>query len=307
MNGDFPTLILGSDVFLRNHFKMSSSNTVECIYAILEAAVIGGVQAIDVNIESPCLFEAFKRLKKVYPHVAGIGDPNMNPGFMLNGMPLKEYKKEIIRAVYDRYLNERERQRLQSYSCEYRENYFDLSNCDASVVLDNIVKISLDEQKWLSRIRMLSEYCDYCLFGADYADWLAALGRIDLLRFQVDTISSCSMTPISISHWSGLTIPQLETISGVKGHCLLSNRDCLYMSPEETCNLINNTKSVFIGFRALRGLGRYFSVEDAFSFMTKELGLSHFIIGSPVTPDDTVQLFREINDQLEKTYLLERL
>lgn len=300
MNSDFPTLILGGDIFLRNHFKTSSSNTVEYIYAILEAAVIGGVEAIDVNIESPYLFEAFKHLKRKYPHVIGIGDPNMNPGFMLNGIPLKEYKKEIIRAVYDGYLNERERHRLQSYSREYMENYFDLSNCDASVILDNIVKISLDEQKWLSRIRLLSHYCDYCLFGADYADWLTALGRIDLLRFQVDTISSCSMTPISISHWSGLTIPQLETISGVKGHCLLSNKDCLYMSPEETRRLINNTNSVFIGFRVLRGLGRYFSVDDALSFMTKELSLSHFIIGSPATPDDTVRLFREINDQLGK-------
>lgn len=272
----------------------------------MENAVLNGAQAIDVNIESVYVLEAFKRIKGKYPNIIGIGDPNMNAGFYMDGVPIKKYEKEIIRYIFDFCLTPQDKSLFIRKSGEYKENFFNLSSCDALFVRENINRISLDENRWMQRIVQLSSCCEFCLFGADYADWLTAIGRFDLLKYQADSIVACGMMPISISHWSGLTIPQLDRIQSVKYHCVLANEDCILTEPDDIYGLIKDSSSTFIGFRTMRGLGRYFSIDNAFNFMTKKLGLSHFIVGASTTPDVTGRLFYGIKSWLIENNLFER-
>ena len=295
----YPRLIMGCDRFLRKNYTLKGEEARENIYGIMKAAVAGGADGVDVNIDSEDVFEAFKRLKTEIPTLTGIGDPNMNCGFSYNGTHLKAYEKQIIRTVFNNCLSEKEKKIISEKSSLYLKSFFNLQGADISDGLFDISDISLDKGKWLERIERLSEYCEYCLFGADYADWLIALGRDDLLGYQCRTILEVGMRPVSVSHWTSVSLPVLDKLEGVVGHWILSNEDCVSFDLKSAVEAIEESKGIITGFRVLRGLERFFPVEHSITWAAENLKIKHFTIGATETAENTEKLFQEVSRKIK--------
>lgn len=276
----YPRFILGNDWAFRHYQATQKEPHRDFFIEMFKAAYGCGVLGVDVNINSTNLFEGFVGAKNKYPDLIGIGDPNMGCGFHLRGVPLKQLRGRIISSIYHNYLPVRDKQIILGRDIKFLDSFFQFSSIDKPLSGNDIDEISIDRQLWEKRMKRLEGVCDFCLVGADYADWLILMGRGDLIKYQVQSIVEHKMIPISVSHWTSMTIPFFEQIPEIKGHWILANKESLFLSEREVYNCIAHTVKPLTGFRLFRKLYGYETIRKAIQWASNFLSVQSFVIGA---------------------------
>jgi hypothetical protein len=277
----YPRLILGGDRFVGIFPKPRPPELLEepYIFEVMNAAWNHGVGGFDLNTMSENILSAFVRLKdKFGSAVVGIGDPNWKCGYMLHGQHLMDIKARIIRTLVERLLDDHSKFLIASLSEKSRRCWFDINPQSEHLSDTEINDIYIDEDTWLKRLRKICDFADFCLFGADYADWMLLLGREDLLLWQIDTIRAHGMIPISVCHWTSLSLPKLEKLP-IAVHWTLGNLEAMYLSTLEAIKVISATRKPVTCFRVLRGISIPDEINKAVEWLHLQVGAQSLVIG----------------------------
>ena len=296
---NYPKLIMGCDSFLREPFVSSCNdkNKKKYILSIMEVVYSNGIIGIHVNIDSQYVFQAFRELKKKHNDVIGIGDPNMNVGFLLGGKSLKNNSGRVIRTIYEVFLNEAEKESIKNNTEYFKKYFFNYKDSDRMLNQDEISSISLRKNIWKSRLKELSPYCEFCLFGANYADWLLAINRKDIIEYEIETIMKAGMFPVSVCHWGSRTLDELVKNTEVVAHWVFANKNALPIIFDDALRVIKRAKNI-TAFRILRNFNGYNTIDDALSWSFNELSAKSVVIGAPTDITTASRLFAEVREKI---------
>lgn len=259
----------------------------------MEQAYINGIIGIHVNIDSQYVFQAFKELKIKCADIIGIGDPNMNAGFMLGREPLKNNSGRVIKTICELFLNQDEKETIKNNTEYFREYFFKYKDTDRLLNQDEINSISLRKDIWELRLKELSQYCEFCLFGADYADWLLALNRKDIIEYEINSILEAGMLPVSVCHWGSRTLDELVKNSEIVAHWVFANKNVLPIIFDDALHAIKQAKNI-TAFRILRNFDGYNILDDALNWSFNELYANSVVIGAPTEKMEACKLFSKI-------------
>ena len=297
----YPKMIMGCDTFLRRPFSSNySGREIQIIQEYMKCAYEHGILGIDVNIASEHVYNAFVSFKEQNPMVIGIGDPNMGAGFFLKDKPLKVYTKEISKTIYEYCLNNTEKSIIMQRPLSYRQYFFPHESSSRVLLNEEIDQIWLDVHAWEDRLSKLSKVCKFCLFGADYADWLLALERTDIIKFQYESILKYEMIPISVFHWTSKSLPKIWEVCDVDMHWIFSNKDFLSIVPDESLSILKCANNI-TGFRLFRNSDGFNDVSDALHWATDDIGANSIVIGAPNTLQEAQSFFKLVSDEYKKT------
>lgn len=282
----YPELILGADRFIDIFPKPRPSHllTQEHVLGVMEAAYRAGCRGFDLNTASDNVLSAFDTIKARNRDAVGIGDPNWRCGFKLGDSHLMDLKGRVIRTVVERRLDVDSLGLVERLPAKNRSFFFGFP-AEANALTDQeISQIWIDEHIWCERLERLRNSADFCLVGADYADWLVALGREDLLEWQVRSVSDRGMIPVAVFHWASLTLPAIHRLR--VGACwTLGNREVMYLSTDSAVSAIQASSLPVTCFRVLRGIRIPDQIPETVEWLVRHVGARSLVIGA----DDSSQ------------------
>lgn len=277
----YPRLILGSDRFVDIFPKPRPPEQLEeaYIYDMMEGVVKYGVAGFDLNTMSENVLSAFARLQGKHGEaVVGIGDPNWKCGYMLRDQHLWDIKPRVIRTLVESHMDQSSRALVAKLPEKNRRFWFNLDPQAEPLSQSDIDEIYINEEEWLSRVRRIQPLADFCLFGADYADWMLLFGRQDLLLWQLNTIRDHDLIPVAVFHWTSLSMPKLDSLP-VGAHWTLGNLEAMYLSTQEAVRAIRAADNPVTCFRTLRGISVPDEIRKAFEWLHFEVGAQGFVLG----------------------------
>lgn len=285
----YPVCILGGDKFC-DWFAVvppPARLTTEYAFEMMKASYDLGVRGFDISCRYN-LIEAFRQLKSIYPDAIGIGNPNWKGGYKLGSEHLWDVKDRVISTIiyYSKCGTG------MSAETHHFEKYL---NQGATILTKPEIKnIRIDESIWLDRLKQLRGLVDFCLIGADYADWMCGLDRLDLLRWQIAAVRSSGMIPVSVSHWADVTIPLLDQ-EDFAAHWIYADRNGMFMNHESAVDAVRGASKPITAFKIL-GQGRLAAnIVPNISWL-KSLGVKSFLFGL-----DNLQHMQELWPIITKT------
>lgn len=276
----YPTYILGGDRFcdwlpiVPPAIQLSTDYTFEMMKLSYEF----GIRGFDLSCRFN-LIDSFKKLKALHPEAIGIVNPNWLCGYKFNGVHLWEIKGRIILTIiekFNRENNQANKDLAATLERKYFKNQFNRNSVRA-LSEKEIQEIYFDEEVWLSRLKLFGGLTDFCLVGANYADWMCALDRLDLLRQQIKPVRKNNMIPVSTSHWAGLTIPILDK-EDFAAHWVYANWSEIYSNYESVEASIRKTTKPLTAFKILSSTPLPTGISATIQWL-KNLGVKSFTLG----------------------------
>jgi len=278
----YPVCILGGDKFCDWFSVLPPTErlTAEYAYSIMELSYELGVRGFDISCRFN-LIEAFSRLRKKFPDAIGIGNPNWMCGYKLGNLHLWDIRDRVISTIVQRRLNQKSELAVNDLLMApevYRFEKFIINKNNINPLTESeIQQIYIDEDIWLNRMKMLQGMIDFCLVGSDYADWMCGLGRLDLLRWQIDSVRKHGMIPVSVSSWADMTIPILEK-EDFPAHWIYADRAQMSLNHELAINAVRNASKPVTAFKILGQTGSSNDIESNISWLQR-LGVKSFVLG----------------------------
>lgn len=252
--------------------------TSEYAYGMMEFAYKNGVRGFDLSLRSNVI-EAFRRLREKYgDDVIGIGNPNWLCGYELDNKPLMGFKDRVVLTIIQRYFDSATRNKLNSLPENQRCKSFGYGKDTQPLSKDEVRRITLNRSEWVNRLNALRELAVFCQVGTDYADWMVQFGKLELLSSQISMIREKGMIPISICHWTSLSLPTLER-EDVAGHWVWANKKHMDMSFDEAMSAVRASRKPKTAFRVLRGLRLPEQIPEVYFWLRNSLGILSVVIG----------------------------
>lgn len=274
----YPVCILGGDRFLDWFSVLPPIQlTTDYTFKIMRLSYEFGVRGFDISCRFN-LINAFKQLKECFPEVIGIGNPNWLCGYKLHNTHLWDIKDRIILTIIQKLSRENESvKKILATIPETHRFRFIIKKETHPLTDDEIQQIYIDQEIWFDRINSLRGITDFCVIGSDYADWMCALNRLDLLRWQIESVRKNGMIPISVSHWASITIPLLDK-EDFGAHWIYANRAWTYLDSESAATAIRAASKPITAFKILSYIRLPDEIESTICWL-KNLGVKSFIVG----------------------------
>ena len=276
---DYPRCILGSDRFLDWFPKKPPSHHLTTKYTLkmMRCAYELGIRGFDLSLKYNIL-DAFKQLREVYLDAIGIGNPNWLCGYKLDRIDLMEFKNRIVFRIFENHLNEDDRKKIATMPNKYRKKRLYIDRTCRPLSDEEVERIYIDEKEWLNRLSVLRPLSSFCLIGADYADWMCLLGRDDLINWQISSVRSYGMIPVSSSHWTSLSLPLLDK-KDYAAHWVLANKAWMYLDFDKAISAIRMTEKPVTAFRILRGIKLPEDIPATIKWLRNIIGVNSVVVG----------------------------
>jgi hypothetical protein len=236
-----------------------------------------GVRGFDVSMNKHVV-NAFRSLKSSYPAAIGIGNPNWRCGIKLGETDLRDIGDVVAKTLFKQKLSATQLREISEMPENRRIRWFGTSE-DSTILSDEDVRnIYLDEVAYRKNLDILAGAVEFVLVGTDYADWLIPLNRVDILLRMIEIIREYGLVPISVSHWTSVTIPVLDQMN-VAGHWIYLNKLEQLLSQNGAHNAIRTARKPITAFRVLAGTLLLQDMEDAFAYL-KRLGIQNVVLGA---------------------------
>ena len=238
--------------------------TAEYAYGMMEFAYESGIRGFDLSLR-PNVIEAFRRQREKHgDEVIGIGNPNWLCGYELDSKPLMGFRDRVVLTIIQRYLGSGAREKLNSLPREQQCKSFHYDEKTQPLSNNEVERITLNRSVWVSRLDSLRDLAAFCQVGTDYADWMVQFGRCELLSSQISMIRESRMIPISICHWTSLSLPALDR-EDVAGHWVWANMKHMHMDLDGAILALRASRKPKTAFRVLRGLKLPEQIPEAYS------------------------------------------
>jgi hypothetical protein len=134
----------------------------------------------------------------------------------------------------------------------------------------------------------------FLLTGERYADWLLALGRIDLLKEMISRIREKGFTPIFSGQWATFVLPKAKPLD-VAAYAVPINKKWSLFDLAHACDMIKKFDKPVMSLNPLADGKLLGKLEEAFSFLFDELKI-HSAIAEIASEED----MRRIVEVLKK-------
>lgn len=247
-------VILGCDAFISwlyqggdSPFKGSDGKL--CISKVLEVmktSLSYGVKGLDL---SPPLVGTFRRLQnETGEEIVGLGALQewTCKNFTIDGVTLENYSEEIKTTVCSKLPQGYLEHLVQS---SFR-SLFVPNNPAQPLTQSQIDNIRIDSEFFKRRLELYRQLnIKLVQFGGGTADWLAALGRTDLLETLSRLIINKGFIPILVCHWTSMVLPIAEKELEVAGYIVPLNKLWGLLTLSETLRTIKNIEKPIIAMK----------------------------------------------------------
>jgi hypothetical protein len=286
---DVTRAILGCDSFVSwlyeggdSPFKGADGNVDSSkVLEVMRVSAKCGVRCIDL---SPPMVDAFKILQnETDGRVEALGALQewTCRNFIIDHTPLAELTAEIKASMRSklspRYLEELKRS--SDVGSGFARSFFEPAGMAEQLTKSEIDRIRMKPDFYKERLELYRKLkVKLVQFGGQAADWLIALGRIDLLRELSKLIRNNGFVPLLICHWTSLVLPIAERELDVAGYIVPLNRLWSLTTLPEACSAIKNAKKPVVAMKTLaRGvLGP--DLDRAFTFVIRQRNVEAVLV-----------------------------
>jgi hypothetical protein len=281
--------ILGCDGFVSwlheggdSPFRNSNGNLdVSKVLGVMKECTAYGVTGVDL---SPPLIEAFKRLQaETAGNIVGLGALQewTCKNLTIEGVPLENYSEEIKATVRSRLPRGHLKCLERSETLDSLAKSFFLPKRSARpLTAAQIDSIRIKPDFFEKRLRLYKRLnVDLVQFGGGTADWLVAIGRVDLLERLSTMIRRGGFKPLLIGHWTSMILPVVGKRFDVAGYIVPLSRSWGLLTLAEAIKAIKDTGKPVIAMKVLARGALANDLEGAFTFVFKKAGIAAVMVG----------------------------
>jgi hypothetical protein len=282
--------ILGCDGFISwlyqggdSPFKSSDGNLdVSKVLGVMQASVSYGVRGLDL---SPPLVEAFRKLQEeTGEEIVGLGALQewTCKNFTIEGVPLENYREEIKATIRSKlpegYLERLAQSKMPGVG--FMKSFFIAKRAAQPLTQSQIDDIKIEPELFKRRLELYRKLnVKLVQFGGGTADWLAAMGRMNLLKSLSHLISNGGFVPLLICHWTSMMLPIAEKELEVAGYIVPLNKLWGLLTLSESLHAIKNVEKPIIAMKTLARGALAHDIQGAFTFLFKEASVTAVMVG----------------------------
>jgi len=282
--------ILGCDCFISwlyqggtSLFKLADGNLdVSRAFDVVRTCVDYGVTGIDIP---PLLVAVFKKLQGITDEkIVGFGAIQewFCKNFTLDGVPLENYSEEI-KATVSSKLPQRYMKgfvRSKGPEMDFIRSFFVPKRPAKPLTNAQIDSVKIEPRFFEKRLELYRHLnLKLVQFGGVTADWLASMGRMDLLAYLSQLIKKGGFKPLLICHWASIVLPLAEKELEVAGYIIPINKSWSLLSLSEALNVIKNVKKPLIAMKPLARGALANDLNGAFTFLFKKAKVEAVMVG----------------------------
>jgi hypothetical protein len=252
-------------------------------YEVVNASFDQGVRSLDL---SPSLIDVFNRLRKErHEKIEALGALQewTCSNFTVDSTPLAKYAEEIkanmcsmLPLSYLQHLKHSE-----TAESSFAKSFFLPTTSVRPLSSFEIDNIRMNSEFFRERLAIYRDLdVKLVTFGGGTADWLVALGRVDLLQDLNRLIRKSGFVPILTCHWTSHVLPIAEKELDVAGYIVPLNKLWGLSTLQDALGVIKGIKKPIIAMKPLaRGILSH-DIEGAFTFLFKKVGVAAVLVGA---------------------------
>jgi len=282
--------ILGCDCFISWLYEGGDSpfkgergevNSLKA-YEVVNASFDQGVRSLDL---SPRLIDVFNRLRKErHEKIEALGALQewICSNFTVDSTPLAKYAEEIkanmCSILPSGYLQNLKHSEMAESN--FAKSFF-LPRATARPLSSSMIdSIRMNSEFFRKRLAVYQDLdVKLVTFGGGTADWLAALGRVDLLQDLNRLIRKGGFVPILICHWASYVLPIAEKELDVAGYIVPLNKLWGLQTLRDALDVIKGIRKPIIAMKPLARGVLVNEIESAFRFLFKRAGITAVLVG----------------------------
>jgi hypothetical protein len=257
-----PTVVLEGKKLPRIIFSIRPSPSLDDrgILSLMKKAYEMGVWCFD--LPSVKHLQSFRELKGLMDDEAmmGLCHLEVEEGVSFLGKPLHRFESKVVSTIKKNLLLPHSIRDLPPTS--FSSEVFTQREID---------RMTFDPLRFDKALSSLSpKESPFLLTGGRYADWLLALGRIDLLKEMVLTVRNKGFIPISSGQWATFLLPKAKSLD-VAAYAVPINKNWSLFDLTQACDLIKKFDKPVMSLNPLADGKLSRKLEEAFSFLFDEL------------------------------------
>jgi hypothetical protein len=161
---------------------------------------------------------------------------------------------------------------------------------------EEIASIELDEDTFRERLSIFRD-CQFICFGGSDADWLVALGRMDVVAELARVVRQGGFIPILLCHYATLVVPMAEAVGlDVEGYALPLNRTWSWFDRDECVEIVKSLAKPVVAFMPLASGKLREDVPSALDWLYAEVGVESVLFGTATAAHarETTRLAHEV-------------
>jgi hypothetical protein len=270
-----PTVILEGKIIPRIIFSIrpSASLGYQEISSLMKKTYEMGAWCFD--LPSVKHLESFKELKGLMDDETMIGlcHLKVEEGVSFLGKPIHRFETKVVSTIKKNlFLPDSVRNLPPTFSSEV-------------FTQREIDRMTFDPLRFDKALSLFNpKDSPFLLTGERYADWLLALGRIDLLKEMMSGIREKGFTPIFSGQWATFVLPKAKPLD-VAAYAVPINKKWSLFDLTQACDLIKKFDKPVISLNPLADGKLLRTPEEAFSFLFNELKI-HSAIAEIASEED---------------------
>jgi len=262
-----PTVILEGKKLPRIIFSIlpSASLGYHEILSLMKKAYEMGAWCFD--LPSVKHLESFKELKGLMDDetIIGLCHLKVEEGVSFLGKPIHRFESKVVSTIKKNlFLPDSVRNLPPTFSSEV-------------FTQREIDRMTFDPLRFDKALSLFNpKDSPFLLTGERYADWLLALGRIDLLKEMISRIREKGFTPIFSGQWATFVLPKAKPLD-VAAYAVPINKKWSLFDLTQACDLIKKFDKPVISLNPLADGKLLRTPEEAFSFLFNELKINSAI------------------------------
>jgi len=239
---NYPTVILGGDRFLgwfgvKDELK-NKITTEPYITSIMNKCYEIGVRGFDMSFKAEVI-KSFRALKKKYPEVVGIGNPNWKCGVNIDGKSLMEFPGRIISTMYQNYFSDKIKGDIAKLPYPATKWFSEIDLKPLTQTEIDSIKINMDV--FQEKLDSFKGICDFCLIGPNPIDSLIILDRLDLLEKMINVVRKNGFIPLALPHLTSISIPKIDKLD-FAGYWTWINKEFQFSNEKDAFKAINASR-----------------------------------------------------------------
>lgn len=200
----------------------------------------------------------------------------------LDGVPLENYSEEIKAAVRSKLPQQYMKGFVSSNGPEmdFIRPFFVPKRPAKPLTKAQIDSIKIEPRFFEKRLGLYRHLnLKLVQFAGVTADWLASMGRMDLLVYLSQLIKRGRFKSLLICHWASIVLPLAEKELEVAGYVIPINKLWSLLSLSETLNAIKNVKKPLIAMKPLAMGVLANDLYEAFKFLFRKAKVEAVMVG----------------------------
>lgn len=251
-------------------------------FEVMRASAECGVRSIDL---SPLLVDTFNILQDETDggiEALGALQEWTCRNFVIDDVPLANYSEEIRANMHSklppRYLENLKHSATAGSS--FAKSFLEPKSLAQPLTKSDIDRIRMKPDFFKERLELYRKLnVKLVQFGGGTADWLVALGRIDLLRDLSQLIRNNGFVPLLICHWTSLVLPVAEKELNVAGYIVPLNKLWGLLTLSEALDTIKSVEKPMIAMKTLAQGALAHDLQDAFTYLIEKLKVASVLVG----------------------------